>query len=259
MCGVVGYIGGNRNNVEFFEKGFKALAHRGNHGYGILQRTSKILRGITHTDKDTLLTAEQLEEETIFAIGHNRNSSPGFARTNKTCHPILKDDEGWFIIHNGYNREINTFFSECNYISDSEALLHQIFLHRGDKSLKSIVKDSGVIIITTGKEVIWHIDKERALFVNKEEGVFASEPIFKGTWWRVSNVLLDSVPINDFNINSFKVNETPIIVEETTLKKCGGGKNYHFGGYHYGASGGSCGKEQLIGTGETKCFKCLTD
>lgn len=148
MCGIVGYVGKNKNCVRVLIDGLKRLEYRGYDSSGIAYLKDKELKIIK--EKGNLSNLEEkvnLNEKSNLGIGHTRWATHGVAdKTNAHPHKVGK----FTIVHNGIVENYNALRNELKskgYTFKSEtdtevigALLDYIY-----KDEKDILKSINII------------------------------------------------------------------------------------------------------------------
>ncbi|MBI4682579.1 MAG: glutamine--fructose-6-phosphate transaminase (isomerizing), partial [Nitrospirae bacterium] len=107
MCGIVGYVGKKRNNVETLIDGLKRLEYRGYDSAGIAVIDNNAIRSIKSAGKVSDLQKSIADEwkdykksSTSIGIAHTRWATHG-APTHDNAHPHLDDSGRFALVHNG--------------------------------------------------------------------------------------------------------------------------------------------------------------
>lgn len=98
MCGIVGYIGKNKNTIEFLINGLKSLEYRGYDSAGIAYVTDKINILKKQGKLENLEKIVDYKVETTLGIGHTRWATHG-SPTETNAHPHHQGKIT--LVHNG--------------------------------------------------------------------------------------------------------------------------------------------------------------
>jgi len=179
MCSIIGTSKLDNKFKKNIDEYFETLDHRGTDSYGyiFLNRKSKqfeLFKSLTK--KDFIDKIKELPNNGSI-ICHARKASVG-AVDVVNAHPVKSSDNTVWLIHNGTNKTYADFYDAS---SDSQGLASLIEAVSEDK-LDGLLNDLGVVFFTKGKYIYFYKDELRPLCLNKESGIFASEPLFDGKW-----------------------------------------------------------------------------
>jgi len=198
MCGIVGYIGKKRNNIETLVDGLKRLEYRGYDSAGIAVIDNNEIRSIKSTGKVAELQqkisenwVDYKQSGTSIGIAHTRWATHG-APTHDNAHPHIDDTGRFALVHNGIienyaalkkqlQRKGHVFKSE----TDSEVIVHLIAeLYDGDlmqavaASLKQLEGTFGITVISLASPdsfVVARRGSPIVIGVGDEESIIASD------------------------------------------------------------------------------------
>jgi glucosamine--fructose-6-phosphate aminotransferase (isomerizing) len=198
MCGIVGYIGKKRNNIETLVDGLKRLEYRGYDSAGIAVIDNSAIRSIKSTGKVAELQQRIFEDwedykqsNTSIGIAHTRWATHG-APTHDNAHPHIDDTGRFALVHNGIIENYaslkkqlqlkgHVFKSE----TDSEVVVHLIAeLFDGDlmqavaASLKQLEGTFGITVISLESPdslVVARRGSPIVIGVGDEESIVASD------------------------------------------------------------------------------------
>jgi len=90
------------------------------------------------------------------------------------------------VVHNGTKRALADVFGTK---SDTEAIIPILLSINNKKTIKKILKNTGVVfaINFNNKKIYFHKDDTRPLVIKKGENLFCSEPIKDGKWAPIKN------------------------------------------------------------------------
>ncbi len=107
MCGIVGYVGQQRDSVETLIDGLKRLEYRGYDSAGIAVIETGGIRSLKSTGKVAELQqkiladwSHQNKPDTSIGIAHTRWATHG-SPTNDNAHPHIDDTGRFALVHNG--------------------------------------------------------------------------------------------------------------------------------------------------------------
>ena len=216
MCSIIGTSKLDDKFKENIDEYFKTLAHRGTDSYGyiFLNRKSKqfeLFKSLTK--KDFIDKIKELPNNGAL-ICHARKASVG-AVDVVNAHPVKSSDNTVWLIHNGTNKTYADFYDAS---SDSQGLASLIEAVSEDK-LDGLLNDLGVVFFTKNSHIYFYKDELRPLCLNKESGIFASEPLFDGKWALIKEQMTPVV--FDFTFDTKEEFELELGLESycTTCKK----------------------------------------
>lgn len=143
MCGIVGYIGKNRN-ANFVIDRLKKLEYRGYDSSGIASLRNGELNIIKSTGKIANLEEKVGQElEVTCAIAHTRWATHG-KPTENNAHPHSSTSNEWTIVHNGivenYLDLKKTLKEGTNYPSDTDtSIVAELLEQRGVKEINGFI------------------------------------------------------------------------------------------------------------------------
>jgi len=245
MCGIVGIYG--EQALREYQKNllyaWDRLKHRGEDSYGvIIQKTNGEVVAYKSLSKEALLSKLAEEEGKEFTVeslkwvlAHNRKASVG-GITLELAHPVYNKDEKTLVIHNGTKKPLAGAFGTD---SDTQALSIIFSIGKVEPKVR-LLDGTGVVFCVrkTSKDrfkLYFHKDEERPLVLNKELGIFASEPFLEGEWYQVKEI-----PFKELKDLSEIVNLIDDKVSESVvIRKCS-----------------LCGREFVGSPKETHCKDC---
>jgi glucosamine 6-phosphate synthetase-like amidotransferase/phosphosugar isomerase protein len=190
MCGIVGKYGveSPKGVVEICKNAWTETVHGGTDSYGAIYCVDGKVKYVKSLCKEKVLDVIGKEKSDIdWFIAHNRKASVGGVEL-KLAHPIISKKYGTLVIHNGTKRALAQAFQTE---SDTKALPIILNTISDVEVVKKLLAGIGVMFavkITSNNQlrIVFHRDTSRTLYLNKEQKIFASEPIFAGKWSLVS-------------------------------------------------------------------------
>lgn len=100
MCGIIGYVGGNRK-IEFVLNKLKMLEYRGYDSSGIIDfKNNKFSCTKAISNINELIKKVDLNKKITCAMAHTRWSTHG-KPTLENAHPHVSSKSTWAVVHNG--------------------------------------------------------------------------------------------------------------------------------------------------------------
>jgi len=179
MCSIIGTSKLDDKFKENIDEYFKTLSHRGTDSYGyiFLNRDTKQFELFKSLTKIDFVNRIKELPDNGSIICHARKASVGAVDVTN-AHPVKSNGNTVWLIHNGTNKSYASFY---NATSDSQGLASLIEAVSEDK-LDGLLNDLGVVFFTKNSHLYFYKDTLRPICLNKESGIFASEPLFDGKW-----------------------------------------------------------------------------
>jgi amidophosphoribosyltransferase len=244
-CGVFGIFGAADSALKTYY-GLHALQHRGQEAAGIVtQHINENAHSVFNVHKGEGLVSEVFADSTIFenfltghsAIGHNRYSTTGSAKSRKNIQPFVVNYRlgNLAVAHNGnltnatlLREELINEGSIFQTTSDTEVILHLIARSRLDNQIEQVrealskLEGAYSLTILTDDKLIAARDPYgfRPLVLGKVNGAFvvASETcafdIISAKFIREVNagemIVIDHASLNNNKVNSYRISEIPV-------------------------------------------------
>lgn len=196
MCGIFGYIGGERASDKIYS-GLEKLEYRGYDSSGVVV-FDKETEQLTHAHY--LCAPSKVEHrhalpDSNCAIGHTRWATHGSVKL-ENCHPHRSCDDSVFLVHNGVIENADEIKQglenqDCLFYSetDTEALVNLISFYYNDSSekdplyainraLKEVEGTYGLAIVFKGlPDTIFVVKRSSPLIIglNKDESYVSSD------------------------------------------------------------------------------------